>query len=482
MKNLILEELHRIHEIMGISTTKTLLTEGIGDDIVKYLTKNVDDFFVGGVKQTSKFRKFGGFHASVTDNELNKMLDLYTKSADKGVAFSKILEKMDSSVIEKIASNIWKKSTEAKNTVLSAYNKIESDYANGQYRTIDEALNEFEESFKSGLGEPPIGYSKIYDEIVNVRISVLRDKLKIINNPSAGKSVGSVDNATIETKSLNMDEETAKAQMQMAYNQAYSKGKVPKSADGVPMPRNPGDEFFTYYANKIKNASERDLEKIRKALIDQFGSDPKRFADKLKVWTKTLGYGPGIAKLLVEMVTTPVGALLTFWKKHWIALSSLILVSGIGYVGYNIYQVYMSGGMTKGSPLYCWKENIITFNDLDLSIQKKIIESSGIGCDDFDSGDDSKIPKSVTEKVSPNTNKTSYEIKFNDGHIDVYDENFNKKGATTPSNTKEYTNDSDGFLDWVSDNEYTMPDFNGLWYRDKTNTDRQAIYSNGTFN
>jgi hypothetical protein len=479
MKNLILEELHRIHEIMGISTTKLLLTEGVGDEIISYLTKNADDFVAGGVKQIDNFRKFGGF-SKMTDEQLTALLDKYIKSPTKELVIAEIIKKMDGAAIKKIANDFWVKSTSSQKSVQSVMDKVSTDYSRGVYDNIDDALDDFEESFRIGLGEPPLGFSKIYDEIINARADALKGKLEDIVNPSAGKTTNSTENATTETKYLDMDVETAKAQMQMAYNQAYSKGKVPKSADGTPMPRNPGDEFFEFYQKKMSGLSERKLEKIRKDLIEQFGSDPKKLSDKLKVFTKTLGYGPGIVKLLVEMILSPLGSLLTFWKKHWIALSSIILVSGIGYIGSNTWKEYQSGGMTVGAPLFCWQKNIITFNDLDLSVQKKIIESSGIGCDDFDSGDDSKIPKSVTEKLSPNTNKTSYEIKFNDGHIDVYDDNFNKKGGTIPPNTEQYTNDESGFLDWAKKNNYTNPDYNGYWYTDN-GTDKQASYSNGTW-
>lgn len=51
-----------------------------------------------------------------------------------------------------------------------------------------------------------------------------------------------------------------------------------------------------------------------------------------------------------------------------------------------------------------------------------------------------------------------------------------KTNTTTPA----YDNSDEGFKKWVSDKGYTNPSFSGLWYTDN-GTDKQAKYEDGTF-
>jgi hypothetical protein len=172
----------------------------------------------------------------------------------------------------------------------------------------------------------------------------------------------------------------------------------------------------------------------------------------------------------------------------------------VGYFVYDAYETYKAGGddifgANKGKSLYCWQTNVSTMSDLDLEIQKKLVDSSGINCEDFDGTDNSRIPKQVYSKESPNTGLMTYFVKYKDDHVEEFDENGTKKSSTPvvppppvvpPSGT--YTNDPTGYKKYVEDKggtygtngNYVMQD-NLPFYKDSYGEWQQGSYDGTTF-
>lgn len=499
-KNLLKEEIYRIHEMMGIKS-KPILTEGFEDDLIKFMVKNADAAASGTLSAASKvarLRGLGGF-SNFTDDEILKLLDDYTKAApmNKSKALGNIVTAMDGAYIKSIATDIYVNSLDAQRVVGDLLDDYADMWAKGSFADLDNAKAAFEKQLRAGLGDPPPGFGKIYDEIVAARKAGLETRL---NNVVKGGGSGSStvdDVADTETKyytdaDYNLDK--IKTELKRAYNDAYKQGKIPKNADGTPMPQNPGDEFFDMYAKQFNEAVDAtQLEVIRKDLIATFGSDPKTLAEKLRAFTASLGYGPGIVKLILEILTVPLDVALKLWKKHWKAIVGVVSVATVGTIGYNAYQQYKAGGdvgfgINKGEKLYCWQNNVLTINDFDLETQKKLVDATGIGCEEFDSGDNAKIPKIVTEKESANTGKISYVVEYMDGHKDEYDENFKLKGGGSSSGGGgPFTNDESGFLAWAAaQNPPLTPDWDEAlgtgWYKDGASY-KEATYdsTNQTF-
>jgi hypothetical protein len=498
-KNLLIEEIYRIHEMMGISTNKVLITEGFEDDIIRYLARNADQA-LNSAQKITKLRELGGF-SRLTDNEVENLFNVYARAtpADEARAIGNIISAMDAASVRAIASSIYVNSLPTQQIVTNTLDSIADDWARGAFATIDDAKRAFEAELRAGLGTPPTGFSRIYDEVVNARLTGLESRLRGLDNPGVNTVDDVVDDVQYTAQDYNLDK--IKSELQKAYNQAYSEGKVPKSADGTPMPQKPGDEFFDFYAKKFnENMTEYELIRVRNALIEQFGSDPKTLSDKLKVFTKTLGYGPGIVKLLVEFLTIPAGAILSFWGKYWKPLVGVTAAGTVGYFVYDAYETYKAGGddifgANKGKSLYCWQTNVSTMSDLDLEIQKKLVDSSGINCEDFDGTDNSRIPKQVYSKESPNTGLMTYFVKYKDDHVEEFDENGTKKSSTPvvppppvvpPSGT--YTNDPTGYKKYVEDKggtygtngNYVMQD-NLPFYKDSYGEWQQGSYDGTTF-
>jgi hypothetical protein len=501
-KNLLIEEIYRIHEMMGVSTNKVLITEGFEDDIIRYLARNADQA-LNSAQKITKLRELGGF-SKLTDNEVENLFNAYAKAtpANEARAIGNIISAMDTASVRAIASSIYVNSIPTQQIVSNYLDSIADDWARGAFATIDDAKKAFEAELRAGLGTPPPGFSRIYDEVVNARLAGLESRLRGLDNP--GKNtvddvVNDVDDVQYTSQDYNLDK--VKSEMQKAYNQAYSENKLPKSADGTPMPQKPGDEFFDFYAKQFnRDLTEYELVQIRKALIAQFGSDPKTLADKLKVFTKTLGYGPGIVKLLVEFVTIPAGALVSFIYKHKGAITTVLAIAGATYFVVDAYQTYKAGGddifdLNKGKTLYCWQNNVLTINDFDLDIQTKIVDSTGIDCVDFDGTDESRIPIKVYSVESPNTGLLSYFVEYKDGHKDEFDQNVAKKSSTPvvppppvvpPSGT--YTNDPTGYKKYAEDKggtygtngNYVMQD-NLPFYKDSYGEWQQGSYDGTTF-
>ena len=500
-KNLLKEEIYRIHEMMGINS-KPILTEGIEDDIIKLVTRNADNAASGVLsssQKVAKLRSFGGF-SNLPDNEVLKLIDDYTRASNKTKAIGNIIDAMDGSIIKSIASDIYVNSLDAQKIVGDLLDDYADMWAKGNFATLDDAKAAFEKQLRAGLGDPPAGFSRIYDQIITARKAGLETRLDDVVKGNSGSST--VDDViSTETKyytdaDYNLDK--IRAELKKAYNEAYSQGKIPKSADGTPMPQDLGDEFFDYYAKEITNATTPEkFVVIREDLIKAFGSDPKTLADRIKAFTKTMGYGPGIAKLMLEMLTVPVSVGLKLWKQHKWAIIGITLAATVGTMAVNFYQNYKAGGnawgFNEGEPLYCWQKNIVTFNDLDLDIQKKLVDATGIGCEEFDSGDNTKIPKMVTEKKSENTGRIFYVVEYMDGHKQEFDENFapSNSGGTTPTPGVQYTNDETGFTKWalaqnpsVDDPEWD-PSTGSGWYKELNSTNwKEATYdaSLQTFN
>jgi hypothetical protein len=499
-KNLLKEEIYRIHEMMGIKS-KPILTEGFEDDLIKFMVKNADAAASGTLSAASKvarLRGLGGF-SNFTDDEILKLLDDYTKAApmNKSKALGNIVTAMDGAYIKSIATDIYVNSLDAQRVVGDLLDDYADMWAKGSFADLDNAKAAFEKQLRAGLGDPPPGFGKIYDEIVAARKAGLETRL---NNVVKGGGSGSStvdDVADTETKyytdeDYNLDK--IKAELKKAYNEVYNQGKLPKNADGTPMPQDLGDEFFDMYAKRFNESlTPSEFAAVRRDLIETFGSDPKTLAEKLRVFTKTLGYGPGIAKLILEILTVPLEVGLKLWKKHWKAIVGVVSVATIGTLGYNAYQNYKAGGdvgwgINKGEKLYCWQNNVLTINDFDLETQKKLVDATGIGCEEFDSGDNAKIPKIVTEKESANTGKISYVIEYMDGHKDEYDENFKLIGGGSSSGGGgPFTNDESGFLAWAAaQNPPLTPDWDEAlgtgWYKDGA-TYKEATYdsANQTF-
>lgn len=81
-----------------------------------------------------------------------------------------------------------------------------------------------------------------------------------------------------------------------------------------------------------------------------------------------------------------------------------------------------------------------------------------------------------TDKISiVNTDSGGWKISFKGG----------KKCGPNPkpeeNSGDRYENTEANFKKWVNDKGYTNPDYNGLWYTEN-GTDKQATYSNGTYN
>jgi hypothetical protein len=502
-KNLLKEEIYRIHEMMGINS-KPILTEGIEDDILKLVTRNADQAASGvlsSAQKVAKLRSFGGF-SNLPDNEVLKLIDDYTRASNKTKAIGDIIGAMDGSIIRSIASDIYVNSLDAQKIVGDLLDDYADMWSKGNFATLDDAKAAFEKQLRAGLGDPPAGFSRIYDQIIEVRKAGLETRLDDVVKGNSGSST--VDDVTsTETKyytdaDYNLDK--IKAELKKAYNEAYSQGKIPKSADGTPMPQDLGDEFFDFYAKEITNATTPEkFALIRKELITTFGSDPKTLADKLRSFTKSMGYGPGIAKLMFEMLTVPFSVAFKLWKQHKGAIIGLTLAATVGTMGWNFYQNWKAGGksgfgINEGETLYCWQNNVLTFNDLDLDIQKKLVDATGVGCEEFDSGDNTKIPKMVTEKESENTGKIFYVVEYMDGHKQEFDENFasSNSGGTTPTpnpNTgNTYSNDPAGYKKYAEDKggtygttgNYVMQD-NVPFYKDSYGEWQAGSYNGTTF-
>ena len=500
-KNLLKEEIYRIHEMMGINS-KPILTEGIEDDIIKLVTRNADNAASGALssaQKVAKLRSFGGF-SNLPDNEVLKLIDNYTR-ASNSINFTKaigdIIGAMDGSIIKSIASDIYVNSLDAQKIVGDLIADYTDMWSKGNFATLDDATAAFEKQLRAGLGDPPAGFSRIYDQIIEARKTVLETRLDDVVK-------GKVDDVTsTETKyytdaDYNLDK--IKLELKGAYNDAVNQGKIPKNADGTPMPQDLGDEFFDIYARKFSDAiTPSEFYAIRRDLVEKFGSDPKTFSEKLKALTNKLGYGPGIVKLITEIVFAPFGPAFKLWGKHWKAIVGVISVATLGVITYNFYQNYKAGGKgffgaNEGEALYCWQNNMVTFNDLDLDIQKKLVDATGVGCEEFDSGDNTKIPKMVTEKESENTGKIFYVVEYMDGHKQEFDENFassNSGGTTptpTPTPTNTYSNDPAGYKKYAEDKggtygttgNYVMQD-NLPFYKDSYGEWQQGSHNGTTF-
>jgi hypothetical protein len=484
-KNLLKEEIYRIHEMMGINS-KPILTEGIEDDILKLVTRNADQAASGvlsSAQKVAKLRSFGGF-SNLPDNKVLKLIDDYTRASNKTKAIGDIIGAMDGSFIRSIASDIYVNSLDAQKIVGDLLDDYADMWSKGNFATLDDAKAAFEKQLRAGLGDPPAGFSRIYDQIIEVRKAGLETRLDDLVKRKVD-DVTSTETRYYTDDNYNLDK--IKLELKGAYNDAVNQGKIPKNADGTPMPQDLGDEFFDIYARQFSDAITPDqFAAIRKDLVEKFGSNPKTFSEKLKTLTNKLGYGPGIVKLITEIVFAPIEVGLKIFKKHWKAIVLVMAVGSLGALTVNWYQNWKAGGksgfgINEGETLYCWQNNVQTFNDLDLDIQKKLVDATGVGCEEFDSGDNTKIPKMVTEKESKNTGKIFYVVEYMDGHKQEFDENFasSNSGGTTPTPGKEYTNDLFGFNQWAKDNGVRPdwdPSTDSGWYKEGSADFKEATY------
>ncbi len=452
-KNILTEEIVRIMEIMGVSVDpSSIITESIADDLISGGIK-----LLGDSSDIAKFTKklSDEYGIPVNTPNIRKQIDEFVKTTNptrKQEIFINFIDEMDINGIFKISDQLLN-TTKVRKMIDDQINAIKSSIESGNFtlpsgKLDDMAINKYINDFINGQ-------IKTNNEL----LERLADRLKrqINDEISTGirsSKVGKFKGTTVGSSSTDKIWEDTLYDLETKINSG--KGWTKEQSNAI-------NEFKKKFGNDLstdeyKNRLSNRLEAIIKSAKDGDATS----LNTVRKFRQIANEGGGMVKDIIDgsidSVSKAGGSVGVTINKYGIKgifiLTIAAIAAGVYFGGKEELQRFRSGTYTKGSKLYCWNQNVVTFGNLDSDEQNSLSDATGITCDDFESGDDSIIPKMVKKLTSKNTGKLYYVVTYKNDRIEKYDENFkkvtsNKKSeddintTTERSKTTPSTNDSE---------------------------------------
>jgi hypothetical protein len=483
-KNILTEEIVRIMEIMGVSAdSSSIITESIVDDLISGGIK-----VLGDSSDATKFTKKIGdeYGIPVNSSEIKKQIDEFVKTTNptrKQQIFIELIDEMNIEGIKKLSNQLLD---------TTKVQKIINDEIDIIQKSIDSG------NFTLSSGE--LDYNSIYryinDEIdVQIKTSnsklqrladTLKQQIKNRISKSTGSKVGTTSTGNVKTF------EQVDLELRMKINNGRKWSKIQQ--DNI-------DEFKKVF-DPSKPENVEILSNGLKTMKDASEKGDPKALESLKNFRKYASEILGMSKNTIDgLIDSGYKALSPLTSKKVLIIGFVFVLSGGLYYFRDEFNKFKSGTHSEGSKLYCWTQNVASFGILDSNEQNYLSDATGITCDDFESGDDSKIPKMVKKLTSKNTGKLYYVITYKDDRIERYDENFRKittkksedeintstekSKITTPSNEDELLNRfeievKEGWGDAITGEETYRRDDN-LFIVNDGDKDYTYKYENGIF-